>query len=167
MLRRRPHSWNGDEEELKKCAAIECLLSATDDDQWPVEKLVDELCTRLKLLQLEQGAAGAAIAKQRWAGLGSSAPDCFECPSSDSDSFTSVSSPEVDQDNYHHDFPPLECLSDSDQVVLSIPLPKPNHLDNNGNIDIDSNYNNDNDNDEHDDKNSSKNNDKSKYNKKW
>ena len=111
---------------MKKCAAIECLLSATDDDQWPVEKLVDELCTRLKLLQLEQGATGAAMVKQRWAGLGSSAPDCFECPSSDSDSFTSVSSPEVDQDNYRHDFPPLEYLSDSDQVdyfFLSFFLP--------------------------------------------
>ena len=126
MVRRRPHSWNGDEEELKKCAAIECLLSATDDDQWPVEKLVDELCTRLKLLQLEQGAAGAAMVKQRWAGLGSSAPDCFECPSSDSDSFTSVSSPEVDQDNYRHDFPPLEYLSDSDQVILSFFFPSNN-----------------------------------------
>ena len=112
VCRRRPHSWNGDAEELKKCAAIECLLSATDDDQWPVEKLVDELCARLKLLQLDK--KGAAVNK--WTGLGSSAPECFDTPLSDSDSFTSVSSPEVEGQSYYEAFPPLEFLSDSDQV---------------------------------------------------
>lgn len=122
-LRRRPHSWNGDEEALKKCAAIECLLSATDDDQWgPVEKLVDELCARLKLLQLEQngGAScdGRGHVKHRWTNHGS-APECIEAASSsDSDSFTSVSSPEGGDpaEHYRQAFPPLEYLSDSDQV---------------------------------------------------
>ena len=113
-MRRRPHSWNGDEETLKKCAAIECLLSATDDGQWgPVEKLVDELCTRLKLLQMEQSTRSES---SRWA---ASAPDCFEACSSDSDSFTSVSSPDDLAENYRQAFPPLEYLSDSDQVDLS------------------------------------------------
>lgn len=122
-VRRRPHSWNGDEEALKKCAAIECLLSATDDGQWgPVEKLVDELCSRLKLLQLEQNGG----AKHRWT-TGGSAPECAEglaiSPPSDSDSFTSVSSPEGDLENYRQAFPPLDCLSDSDQVRLLCPSP--------------------------------------------
>ena len=121
-LRRRPHSWNGDEEALKKCAAIECLLSATDDDQWgPVEKLVDELCARLKLLQLEKQTGEV---KQRWTNHGS-APECFDAAttssssSSDSDSFTSVSSPEGGDpaEHYRQAFPPLEYLSDSDQVI--------------------------------------------------
>ncbi len=116
MTRRRPHSWNGDEEELKKCAAIECLLSATDDDQWPVEKLVDELCARLKLLQLEQQNDGRGSGR-RLTGLGSSAPECFDGPSSDSDSFTSVSSPEIEPENYYQAFPPLEYLSDCEEQV--------------------------------------------------
>jgi hypothetical protein len=123
MPRRRPHSWNGDEEALKKCAAIECLLSATDDGQWgPVEKLVDELCARLKLLQLEQNGGASCDdgnVKQRWTNHGS-APECFEAASSssDSDSFTSVSSPEGGDpaEHYRQAFPPLEFLSDSDEV---------------------------------------------------
>lgn len=115
-LRRRPHSWNGDEETLKKCAAIECLLSATDDGQWgPVEKLVDELCARLKLLQMEQASRSDAGRSARWT---ASAPECFEA-CSDSDSFTSVSSPDDLAENYRQAFPPLEYLSDSDQVDLS------------------------------------------------
>ena len=123
-FRRRPHSWNGDGEELKKCAAIECLLSATDDDQWPVEKLVDELCARLKRLQLEQNSSavgcrvGVSVSAARnvWSGLGTSAPECYDASPSDSDSFTSVSSPEAEPENYYEAFPPLECLYDSDQV---------------------------------------------------
>ena len=123
--RRRPHSWNGDEEALKKCAAIECLLSATDDGQWgPVEKLVDELCARLKLLQLEQNGGASCDdghVKQRWTNHGS-APEFFEAASSssDSDSFTSVSSPEGGDpaEHYRQAFPPLELLSDSDEVNI-------------------------------------------------
>lgn len=128
--RRRPHSWNGDEEALKKCAAIECLLSATDDGQWgPVEKLVDELCARLKLLQLEQNggaSCGDGHVKQRWTNHGS-APECFEAASSssDSDSFTSVSSPEGGDpaEHYRQAFPPLEILSDSDQSTQLVTEP--------------------------------------------
>lgn len=125
-VRRRPHSWNGgDEEALKKCAAIECLLSATDDGQWgPVEKLVDELCSRLKLLQLEQQACcgdGRAAKHRRMATSGSAPERAADSGAaipfaSDSDSFTSVSSPEGDPENYRQAFPPLEYLSDSDQV---------------------------------------------------
>lgn len=119
-VRRRPHSWNGDEETLKKCAAIECLLSATDDGQWgPVEKLVDELCARLKLLQMEQDT-GSGYGERRSSRWTASAPECFEAgSSSDTDSFTSVSSPDGSDlaENYCQAFPPLEYLSDSDQGV--------------------------------------------------
>ena len=139
MVRRRPHSWNGgrgggdEEEAMKKCAAIECLLSATDDGQWgPVEQLVDELCARLKLLQMEQNREDGVdlrVKKQRWSVKpgGASAPECFDASnissttttssSSDSDSFTSVSTPNCGQEeDYRQAFPPLECLSDLEQV---------------------------------------------------
>lgn len=136
MVRRRPHSWNGgrgggdEEEAMKKCAAIECLLSATDDGQWgPVEQLVDELCARLKLLQMEQNgeeSVDGRVRKQHWGGKGGSAPECFEAAnisstssnsSSDSDSFTSVSTPNCGQEeDYRQAFPPLDSLSDLDQV---------------------------------------------------
>ncbi|XP_068244292.1 uncharacterized protein [Palaemon carinicauda] len=94
-------------EQLQKVAAIQCLMSASDE-RYDLERLVEELCTRLKTAaqskphNVANSSAAACSQKEKVNDLVDSQESCNE-----SEEYASSSTPEEQAEKYYAAFPPL------------------------------------------------------------
>ncbi|XP_064115740.1 uncharacterized protein LOC135221803 isoform X4 [Macrobrachium nipponense] len=93
-------------EQLQKVAAIQCLMSASDE-RYDLERLVEELCTRLKTAAENKhhnvaNSNAACGNKEKVNDLVDSQESCNE-----SEEYASSSTPEEQAEKYYAAFPPL------------------------------------------------------------
>lgn len=93
-------------EQLQKVAAIQCLMSASDE-RYDLESLVEELCTRLKTAAESKHRNAtksnpAGVRKEKVDELAN-----FQESSNESEEYASSSTPEEQAEKYYAAFPPL------------------------------------------------------------
>ncbi|MPC35174.1 uncharacterized protein E2C01_028592 [Portunus trituberculatus] len=97
-------------EQLQKVAALQCLMSASDE-RYDLESLVEELCSRLKTAAENDHLNASNKAQTCITSKSVSLNSVSQESSNDTEEYTSSSTPEEQAERYYAAFPPLSGSS--------------------------------------------------------